>query len=240
MVTITELSSLAAALHAEQGELISLVGGGGKTTSLFSLGGQLPGTTVLTTTTKMGADQVSDYPLLIDPSDDELRTALATNNCILAWKKRDGRRAVGVSADTCDRWFEIADNVVTEADGSRKRPFKAPSEYEPVVPSRTTLLVGCIGASAFGQPIATSCHRPELVAGLADCSMDDPLTPARAAAVLLHPNGSQKNRPVDARFAVALHRVAPSMDALIDELAERLGKLPLVAVKDTAAVVDSV
>lgn len=232
MVTITKLSSLAAALHVERGELISLVGGGGKTTSLFTLGSQLQGTTVLTTTTKMGADQAHDHPLLIDPSDEQVEAALAEHGRILAWKEREEHRAVGVSAETCDRWFEFADNLVTEADGSRKRPFKAPTDYEPVIPSRTTLLVGCIGVSAIGAPIAERCHRPEVVAGLAECSVNDVLTPSRAAAVLLHPNGSQKHRPANARFIVALHRVTPQMDGVIDELADLLGNVDLVAVRE--------
>lgn len=236
MAIITELTELAAAFHVERGELISLVGGGGKTTSLFTLGSQLQGTTVLTTTTKMGADQSMGYPLLIDPSDEEVAAAVARHPCVLAWKERDGHRAVGVSGETCDRWLSLADNLVTEADGSRKRPFKAPSDYEPVIPSKTTLVIGCIGASALGEPIAERCHRPELVAGLARCSVNDVLTPARAAAVLLHPNGSQKGRPPGARFVVALHRVTPQMDVLIDELDDLLGSTDLVAVRDTSDV----
>lgn len=232
MVTITELSSYAQALEVEQGELISLVGGGGKTTSLFTLGSQLRGTTVLTTTTKMGSDQSSGHPLLVDPTDDQVERALTEHQRILVWKAQEGHRAVGVSGETCDRWFTLADNIVTEADGSRKQPFKAPSDYEPVIPSQTTLLVACIGVGAMGEPIAERCHRPELVAGLADCSVDDLLTPARAAAVLRHTNGSQKNRPPRARFVVVLHRVTPEMRDLIDELADLLDPIDLVAVRE--------
>ena len=236
MATITDLDDLATAFEVERGELISLVGGGGKTTTLFTLGAQLQGTTILTTTTKMGAEQLGDYPVLVDPSDEVLRDELAKAQRALVWKAADDRRAIGVSAETCDRWIDIADNLVTEADGSRKRPFKAPAAHEPVVPSRTTLLIACIGSSAFGQPIADGCHRPDLVAGLADCTVDDVLTPARAAAVLLHPNGSQKDLPSASRFVVALHRVTDAMNPLIDELDDLLGDVPLVAVREAIGV----
>jgi len=57
VVSTTDLTNLASALQVNRGELISLVGGGGKTKTLFTLGEQLAGTTVLTTTTKMGAEQ---------------------------------------------------------------------------------------------------------------------------------------------------------------------------------------
>lgn len=233
MVSTTDLTNLASALQVNQGELISLVGGGGKTTTLFNLGEQLAGTTVLTTTTKMGAEQSSGYPALIDPTDDELRRRLSQEGRALAWKAADQRRAIGVSGATCDRWFTIADNVVVEADGSRKRPFKAPAGHEPVIPTSTTLLVACIGASAFGRPIADSCHRPELVAALAECAVADLLTPHRAAAVLLSSAGSQKDRPPTARFAVALHRVRDVDTSMVTELAEALGdRAELIAVRE--------
>ena len=156
MVQTIDLDELAAALRIRQNELVSLVGGGGKTTTLFTLGQQLAGTTILTTTTKMGADQSGDLPVLIDPSDAEMRDRLQESGRVLAWAAADERRAIGVDGDTCDHWFTIADNVVVEADGSRKRPFKAPAGHEPVIPGATTLLIACIGASAFAQPIAES------------------------------------------------------------------------------------
>lgn len=236
MVSTTDLTNLASAFRVNQGELISLVGGGGKTTTLFTLGEQLAGTTVLTTTTKMGAEQSSNYPALIDPTDDELRNRLTKVGRALAWKAADERRAIGVSGATCDHWFTIADNVVVEADGSRKRPFKAPAAHEPVIPTSTTLLLACIGISAFGRPIADGCHRPELVAALATCGVGDVLTPQRAAAVLLSPAGSQKDRPPTARFVVALHRVREVDSDTVTELAEALGdKAELVAVRERAS-----
>ena len=235
MAPTIELAQLAQALQVERGELISLVGGGGKTTTLFTLGEQLAGTTVLTTTTKMGAEQSSDYPTLIDPTDGDLRARLETVGRALAWKAADDRRAIGVSGETCDRWFTIADNVVVEADGSRKRPFKAPADHEPVIPAATTLLVACIGARAFGRPISESCHRPDLVAALAECSIHDTLTPERATSVLLHQNGSLKGKPSDSRYVIALHRVTPSDADLTSRLADSLdGRADLIAVRETA------
>ena len=234
MVAPVELDELVTAFGIDGSELISLVGGGGKTTTLFTLGTLLAGTTVLTTTTKMGAEQSGGFPVLIDPTDEVLGGQLARTGSALVWKAAEQRRAVGVDADTCDRWFDLADNIVVEADGSRKRPFKAPAAHEPVVPSRTTLLIACVGVSALGQPIEASCHRPDLVAQIAGCGIDDLLTPERASKVLLSNDGSQKGLPPGARFMVALHRVTPDSQHHADELAELLaGHAPLVAVQAT-------
>jgi len=233
VVTPIELPNLAQALGASRGELVSLIGGGGKTTTLFALGQQLQGTTVLTTTTKMGAEQQGDYHALVDPTDEQLLAELAVHSRALVWKQADGRRAVGVTPQTCDRWFSLANNVVVEADGSRKRPFKAPATHEPVVPSQTTLLVACIGASAFGQPIDMACHRPELVAALAECDPCDLLTPERARLVLTHPQGSMKDKPASARFVILLHRVTAATQPVAEELAAQLDRhAPLVAVAE--------
>ena len=61
------------------------------------------------------------------------------------------------------------DNVVVEADGSRRLPFKAPAEFEPVIPSSSTLVISTIGADSLDQVISDCCHRPNLVADLAEC-----------------------------------------------------------------------
>ena len=200
-------------------ELVSLVGGGGKTTALFALGAQLRGAVVLTTTTKMGSGRTGGLEPLLAPSDETLRRALADRQTVLAWRAVSGHKALGVEPNVCDRWFDIADHLVVEADGSRRMPFKAPLEYEPVVPARTTVLVACVGAAALGAVISDQCQRPDRVAAVAGCSIADRLTPQHLAAVLLSDQGSRKDCPPSARFAVVLNQVLPSHRGYVAELA---------------------
>lgn len=214
---------LASGLDVGPSSIVSLVGGGGKTTALFALGEQLAGRVVLTTTTRMGSDRVDRYDPLIDPSDAELAAALDRDRVVLVWSGIDGHRALGVTAERVDRWAGIADHVVVEADGSRRRPFKAPAAHEPVVPGATSVLVGCVGAAAFDGVIADVCHRPEAVAALAGCGPDDRLTPARLVAVLTAPEGTQKDRPEAARFVVLLNQIGPEHAPFVDEVAAGLG-----------------
>ncbi len=202
------IAELAKTLELGSHELISLVGGGGKTTMLLSLGRQLEGTVVLTTTTKMNKDHTDGYPVLFSPSDTELSDALASHGTVVVWRGTDGRKALGVQPEFCDRWFGLANHVVVEADGARRRPLTAPGPFEPVVPQHTTLLVACVGADSFGRVIADQCHRPMRVAALAGCSPYQRLTPERLAKVLLSERGLQKDRPAAARFAIVLTKVA--------------------------------
>ncbi len=194
MVEPISISDLAASLELGSHELVSFVGGGGKTTALFALGRQLPGTVVLTTTTKMGRDRTGGRPVLFSPTEAELDEALRRDHCVIAWKEDAEHKALGVDPETCDHWFGRYDHVVVEADGSRRKPFKAPRPYEPVIPDRSTIVVACVGAAALGRVIADQCQRPLRVAALAGCEPGHRLTPQRLAAVLESDRGSRKDR----------------------------------------------
>ena len=225
------IGGLVGALDLGDSGLTSLVGGGGKTTALFALGRQLPGAVVLSTTTKMGTDRTGGHRPLIDPNGAELALSLDRDRVVLTWKYDVEHRAFGYTPSECEAWLEVADHVVIEADGSRRRPFKAPAPHEPVVPPASTTLVVCVGAGAFGAVIGQCCHRPEYVAEIAGCEVSDRLDAARLARVLLDPAGSRKNCPEAARFVVLLNKVAPEHAPFVDELEGHLdGAAPVVAV----------
>ncbi len=224
------VGELADALELEANEMVALIGGGGKTTALFALGRQLRGSVVLTTTTKMGRDRTGGRPAVFDPSDRELAMALAEHGCVLAWQEDAVHKAVGVAPETADHWLGLADHVVVEADGSRRKPFKAPRDYEPVVPSATTVLVACVGAAALDARIEQQCQRPDRVAAIAGCRQTDPLTPSRLAAVLLSEQGSRKGLPSGARFLVLINQATDDHARYLAELEDLLGDIPLVAV----------
>ncbi len=78
-------------------------------------------------------------------------------------------KVAGVSAGLVDRLARApgVDAVILEADGSRRLPFKAPADHEPVIPGSTTIVVPMVGMDALGRPLdATAVHRPERVAAL--------------------------------------------------------------------------
>lgn len=203
-------------------EVVSFVGGGGKTTALFALAAHRPGRTIVTTTTKMGRDRVGPLPVLVGPTDAEIIDTLGADGSVIVWSGVDEQRAIGVEPADCSRFSGLAETVAVEADGSRRRPFKAPLHYEPVVPAATTTLVACCGMAAVGAPIIDGCHRPEQVAALTGASVHQRLTPERLVQVLLSPDGSMKERPDGAGFAVLLNRVRPTQSALVAEIRERV------------------
>lgn len=232
MATSTSLTNLAGAVGFTGHELVTVVGGGGKTTVLCALGHQLQGRRIVTTTTKMGRDQTCGLSVLFGPSDEELRDALSADVAVVAWGDERGQKAIGVDPGRCDEWFEFADYLLVEADGAAGHPFKAPRPFEPVVPSRTTTMLACIGADSLGRVIADQCHRPLRVAAVAGCSPYERLTPERAARVLLDPRGSRKDCPPGARFVVVVNKVDARSALLVGELIEAIGsRAPVVQIE---------
>ncbi len=222
----TSLSGAAQALGIGPRSLVALVGGGGKTTLLFALGRQLPARTLLTTTTRMGRERTGGLKCLIDPCDAELRDAFGHDDAVLAWKSTDDRKALGFGTAAVDRWFDsaVADHILVEADGARRRPFTAPAPWEPPIPTRATHVVACIGTDALGYVIADRLHRPLRVAAAAGCSPYERLSPTGAANALTSTVGMMKNVPDGARFTVAVNNADPGdaqVAALVAELDRR-------------------
>ncbi len=224
MVTPVRLSDVAAALAIGDRSHIALTGGGGKTTLLHALAGQVSGRVTLTTTTKMSASEHGGRPVLLDPSDDEV-TASVSSGPVMVWSRIDGQKAIGVDRARCDAWFALGDHVVVEADGSRGRPFKAPNEFEPVIPSTATLVLSLIGADALGRVIADRCHRPLRVAALARCRSDRRLDPPMAARVLLHERGVRKSVPEGAELVIVVTKVDGGSAQLVGELIDEVRRL---------------
>ena len=203
---------------------VAIVGGGGKTTILHALGKQLHGRTILTCTTKMGFDQNNSLPIHLKPDDETIGNS-SIGNPIMVWEEIEGQKAIGVDPAMCDRWFTIVDNVIVEADGSRRLPFKAPAEFEPVIPSSSTIVISTIGADSLDQVISDCCHRPNLVADLAESKPHDRLTPERASRGILHSEGQKKAKPPNADFCVAITKVDNGNQHKVEVLSNLIGSL---------------
>ena len=81
---------------------------------------------------------------------------------------------------------EAADVVLVEADGSRRMPFKAPDEREPVPHEKSNRIFISAGLSALGLPVCRACHRPELVCEITGRPETSVLTTRDMACVLYH------------------------------------------------------
>ena len=199
--------TLADALRMTADEIVALVGGGGKTTAMFRLAREVVdrgGRVITTTTTRIFGAQIALAPAHVPAADatrERIAAALAGHGHVLVIGPTEAGsgKAEGISLDLFRRlraWFPDV-CLLNEADGSRMRPFKAPADYEPVIPTQTTLVVPMVGTDVFGNPSTpiTSTVRSSS-ARSAVPRWGPPITPAIVARVLAHPKGDGRaSRP---------------------------------------------
>jgi probable selenium-dependent hydroxylase accessory protein YqeC len=113
--------------------------------------------------------------------------------------------------------------LVLEADGSRNRPFKAPGDAEPVVPSGATLVLAMVGLDVIGKPLdAAWVHRPERVSQISGVPIGDMVTAACVASVLLSAEGGRKGVAKGARWIPVLNKAEAERRDVAEEVARLL------------------
>ena len=161
----------------------ALIGGGGKTTAMYTLARELsPRGTVLccTTTRILPPDHL---PVLLSPGEEAVSAALADHGCACLGTPAENGKLSAPELPMA-RLAALADYVLVEADGSRGLPLKAHLPHEPVIPDCAVQTVLLAGASGFGRPIREAVHRPERYCALSGASPGDTATPRNLAAVL--------------------------------------------------------
>ncbi len=174
--------NISALLEVEKG-VTALIGGGGKTTLMYTLAEELRrrGTVLVTTSTHI--QRPEQYPTLLTADAAAVAAALATHGVVcVAGETAEGKLCA--PALSFELLAALADFVLVEADGSRRLPLKAHAPHEPVIPPNARRTVYVVGADGFGHPIRQVCHRPERYAALCGAAEDDIVTPMLEAAVL--------------------------------------------------------
>lgn len=196
--------AIAAALDVPRGA-VALVGGGGKTTLMLALSGAVAkrGTVIVTTTTHILPP--SDMPVLLDPTEGEVRAALArTPRIAVGHRQSDGKLTpCGMPVSVL---CGLADYVLVEADGAKGKPLKAPAAHEPVIPACAAMVVAVAGLDGIGRSIADAAFRAELYAKVLGTDRSHTVTPADAAMVLTSGAGQHKDVPLTARYCVVLNK----------------------------------
>ena len=229
--------NLITAFDIKKGDLVAIVGGGGKSSLLFALEQAWEGPIVLTTTTRIFQAQIARAraSLSLDALDQLGAQLKHWGSCLIIGRTHN-EKAHGVPIEYPARWLTRpdVDIVAVEADGSRMLPVKAPAEHEPAMPTGTTLGVIVVGIDAFDRPISEVAHRPKLVCAITNQHPPAYLTPTTLATLLTHPHGGLKNMPPTARVAVCINKVeTPHQRQLATQTAHKLiatGKIERVVV----------
>ena len=191
------------------GRVISVVGAGGKKSTLYALANALE-RAIVTATVRIPIfdEEVSELRVTEDP-----RTAIRD---VRSWPlgvvpaRDEGRnRSVGYDRTTAEELTAAtAVPVLIKADGARTRLLKAPNDEEPQVPRSTDVLVPVASVRAVGKPLRSEyVHRPERVGALTGLSEDDRIEPSDIVTVLSHEDGGLKDCPDAARVVPLLNMI---------------------------------
>jgi molybdenum cofactor cytidylyltransferase len=222
--------TLAESLGVQAGEMISLIGAGGKTTALFRLAREArdKGCKVLVTTTtkifKPNKPHVERLFLVQDVSALIAESRIITRPAVIGagYGVDDEGKLLGLPALWLDEIEQSAefDTILVEADGAASRLFKVPSELEPVVPKRSSVVIWSMAIKVLGKPLdANSVHRAERAVALLGVSSGTILTQEHIVKLLAHRDGCLKGIPAASR-KVALINQADSPEEV--EAAQKL------------------
>ena len=207
------------ALDIKPGEVISLVGGGGKTTLMFALARELApsGKSVITTTTtKILEPSSAETPLLLlEPDEEQMLMALLQNldkykHITLATEKLSSGKLNGVSPGLVAKLAELnqVSYIIVEADGAAQRSLKAPNPTEPVIPHNTSLVIPVVGIDAVGCRLTEEdVFRPEIVSRLLGLPLGEVISAKAIAILITHPQGITKGSPAQARIIPFINKV---------------------------------
>ena len=153
MDLLTAIPELAGGTH-----LVAFIGAGGKSTAIRKLAIELCGVgrnVLITTTTRMMYPEKQEYDYLHLGDYRYLVSGSTTPSITVAAEiGADQGKMRGYLPEQIDAIHRagIFDVILTEADGARMKPIKAPAPYEPVVPAATTLAIGLTGFDSFFRP----------------------------------------------------------------------------------------
>ncbi len=206
------------ALGISSGDVATFAGAGGKSSAILAIAGELSeaGMTVLAVpTTKLFVSEAEKIgPLVTSEDADELRAkaeeALSggASGIVVGSGLLSKNRVGGVEPAVVSSLASLADVVLVEADGSRRRPIKGTAEHEPALPDSATLVVAVGNISAFDMPVDEEhVHRPELFSKLTGIGPGQSITAGAFARALAE--GSLAEIPEGARPAALITGVHP-------------------------------
>lgn len=207
---------LCKALGLQQREMIAAVGGGGKTSILFTLAGELlrlKKSVVVTTTTKIYMPRGDRISVLLGDKEGlikGIKTAPRQDILVLGKNILTDNKIEGLQKEVLDEIFEegLADYILVEADGAKQKPVKVPDSYEPVIPGKTTLVIGVVGIDAMGKPLLVEYfHRADIACSQLGYPYGKVMDEEVFASVIKWDKGLFKGVPPGARKVLVINKV---------------------------------
>lgn len=205
---------------AEKGHVVSLVGGGGKTTLLYAMAdccAKKGWRTLATTTTHILCPGGGRWA----QTDARLEALWRSGSYAVAGSAAPAGKLTAPAGQQLADWISRSEAVFVEADGAKHLPCKVPAEHEPVLLPQCDIVLAVAGLSALEKPLEQVCFRLKEACRVLSVTPDTLLTPELLARMLADPQGGRK--AVGGRqFYVVLNQADTSRRRMLGEQVLRI------------------
>lgn len=207
-------------------EVVSLVGGGGKTTIIRHLQKEYRKLLIchgVSTTTHM--QYKKDRSFLDEESlEGFFHVYHETGTAWMGIPVEMGKMR-GMSIAFLEQLYKKNVTLFLEADGAKYLPVKCPAEHEPVIVPFSTVVVNVYGLDGLGSRIEEKCFRSEKLAAFLKKEKEDLLEADDIRKLAVSTDSGRKNVPDQSSYQVVLNKadLVPDVDA-VRSLAEKIQK----------------
>lgn len=211
--------------------VISIIGGGGKTSLMWQLGYILSRKgkkVVLGTTTKIGvpAKGEGDYFLITEEPQamqNFVRDTMQAGDLTIIAPRLWKGKIDSLNEEQIEAIGEVADYVILEADGSNRLPIKAPASHEPVIYAKSDVIIGVFGAEVIDKPAdETICHRLAEFLSVTELNKGGIIDEIALAKLVNSKQGMQKGVPDGTKFVLCINKADQVDKNRLDEVANYL------------------
>lgn len=213
-------ATLCRGLGLGPGDVVGIVGAGGKTSLMYRLVREFVASgvpVVATTTTRIWEPAEGTMPEVVlgDGNDSHIEVlsgvVYGRGMALTGSGEADGK-IIGHSPEFVDSIGRAKPGwaVVAECDGARGKSLKVPDSHEPPLPSLTSVYIVVVGADCIGEKVGSDAvYKPGQVAQVAGVPAEAVVDDAVIAATILSPDSYLGRRPSRARMFVLVNKVRP-------------------------------
>lgn len=185
-------------LNLSNGDLVSIVGTGGKTSLMFTLAEELRKDykLLVTTTTKIFVPGKEQYDFMVIGEENFQGIGCSNNKGIYVYgcSINEEGKMVGISIKMLNTQLSRFDFILVEADGSKGKPIKGWNKSEPVISSKTVKTIGVLSIESIGKVInEKNVHRVDEFLNITNAVENGIISLENVLSVIFHPNGLYKS-----------------------------------------------
>lgn len=188
------IPSFSQAFQIVAGDVVSIVGAGGKTSLMFRLAGEAAERglkTLVTTTTRLFIPRPDQYDAIdLSGAAFERETIDRPGVYVAGVPDRQRGKMAGLCEERIATCLGRFDLLLIEADGSARKPLKGWKETEPVIDPRTTRTIGVVDIQTVGRIVSDDLvHRLDIFLDLTGAVAGRPVALNHLKSVVTHHRG---------------------------------------------------